>query len=83
MCRSGRGSRRIDDRFDRELSSKRCRSYVGRNNGYIRNHNRNGNTLYVVDIGVRPSYRKLGLGKWLIYRMAQSVFIKNYQGASK
>ncbi|MFX3622905.1 MAG: GNAT family N-acetyltransferase [Ectobacillus sp.] len=35
-------------------------------NGYIRNHNPNGNTLYVVDIGVRPSYRKLGLGKWLL-----------------
>jgi hypothetical protein len=32
-------------------------------NGYIRNHNPKGNTLYVVDIGVRPAFRKLGLGK--------------------
>ncbi|MDR0137597.1 GNAT family N-acetyltransferase [Metabacillus idriensis] len=36
-------------------------------NGYIRNHDPNGNTLYVVDIGVRPAYRKLGLGKWLMF----------------
>lgn len=37
--------------------------------GYIRNHNPSGNTLYVVDIGVRPIYRKLGLGKWLMFSM--------------
>ena len=42
-------------------------------NGYIRNHNRNGNTLYVVDIGVRPAYRKLGLGKWLMQSMYEVV----------
>lgn len=42
-------------------------------NGYIRNHNSNGNTLYVVDIGVRPSYRKLGLGKWLMFSMYDVV----------
>ncbi|KKO52584.1 GNAT family N-acetyltransferase [Paenibacillus sp. DMB20] len=34
--------------------------------GYIRNHNPYGNTLYIADICVRPRYRKLGLGKWLI-----------------
>ncbi|MCM3724829.1 GNAT family N-acetyltransferase [Neobacillus cucumis] len=42
-------------------------------NGYIRNHNPNGNTLYVVDIGIRPSYRKLGLGKWLMFSMYDVV----------
>ncbi|PGS51683.1 GNAT family N-acetyltransferase [Bacillus sp. AFS041924] len=42
-------------------------------NGYIRNHNSNGNTLYVVDIGVRPLYRKLGLGKWLMFSMYDVV----------
>ncbi|CAM2871353.1 GNAT family N-acetyltransferase [Paenibacillus sediminis] len=42
-------------------------------NGYIRNHNPNGNTLYVVDISVRPSYRKLGLGKWLMFSMYDVV----------
>lgn len=41
--------------------------------GYIRNHNSNGNTLYVVDIGVRPLYRKLGLGKWLMFSMYDVV----------
>lgn len=42
-------------------------------NGYIRNHNPNGDTLYVVDISVRPSYRKLGLGKWLMTAMYDVV----------
>jgi ribosomal protein S18 acetylase RimI-like enzyme len=42
-------------------------------NGYIRNHNPNGNTLYVVDIGVRPAFRKLGLGKWLMFSMYDVV----------
>jgi ribosomal protein S18 acetylase RimI-like enzyme len=42
-------------------------------NGYIRNHNPNGNTLYVVDISVRPAYRKLGLGKWLMLSMYEVV----------
>ncbi|WP_088014132.1 GNAT family N-acetyltransferase [Gottfriedia acidiceleris] len=41
--------------------------------GYIRNHDPNGNTLYVVDISVRPSYRKLGLGKWLMFSMYDVV----------
>lgn len=48
-------------------------------NGYIRNHNPSGNTLYVVDIGVRPSYRKLGLGKWLMFSMYDLVIHKNLQ----
>ena len=42
-------------------------------NGYIRNHNSDGNTLYVVDIGVRPAYRKWGLGKWLMFSMYDVV----------
>ncbi|RBW67903.1 GNAT family N-acetyltransferase [Bacillus taeanensis] len=42
-------------------------------NGYITNHNPNGNTLYVVDIGVRPAYRKYGLGKWLMQSMYEVV----------
>lgn len=45
-------------------------------NGYIRNHNPNGNTLYVVDISVRPSYRKCGLGKWLMQSMYEVVVKK-------
>lgn len=42
-------------------------------NGYIRNHNPNGNTLYVVDICIRPKYRKLDLGKWLMQSMYEVV----------
>lgn len=42
-------------------------------NGYIRNHNPNGNTLYIVDVSVRPSYRKLGLGKLMMQAMYHTV----------
>ncbi|MFY0546091.1 GNAT family N-acetyltransferase [Brevibacillus sp. H7] len=48
-------------------------------NGYIRNHNPNGNTLYVVDISVSPSYRKLGLGKWLMLSMYDVVVHKGLE----
>lgn len=41
--------------------------------GYIRNHKPDGNTLYVVDISVRPAFRKLGLGKWLMLSMYEVV----------
>jgi ribosomal protein S18 acetylase RimI-like enzyme len=41
--------------------------------GYIRNHNPDGNTLYVVDICVRPVYRKLGLGQMLMQAMYEVV----------
>jgi ribosomal protein S18 acetylase RimI-like enzyme len=42
-------------------------------NGYISNHNPNGNTLYVVDVCVRPAYRKYGVGKWLMQSMYDVV----------
>lgn len=41
--------------------------------GYIRNHNPEGDTLYIVDISVSPAYRKLGLGKWLMQSMYEVV----------
>lgn len=41
--------------------------------GYITNHNPKGNTLYIVDICVSPSYRKLGVGKWLMQSMYEIV----------
>ncbi|WP_126425256.1 GNAT family N-acetyltransferase [Brevibacillus marinus] len=47
--------------------------------GYIRNHDPHGNTLYVVDIGVRPAYRKLGLGKWLMFAMYHLVIEKRLE----
>ncbi|MDA5106766.1 GNAT family N-acetyltransferase [Brevibacillus sp. LEMMJ03] len=44
--------------------------------GYIRNHDPNGDTLYIVDICIRPSYRKLGLGKWMMQAMYELVVHK-------
>ncbi|MFC0189360.1 GNAT family N-acetyltransferase [Fictibacillus aquaticus] len=41
--------------------------------GYIRNHEPDGNTLYVVDIGVRPAYRHLKLGAALMQSMYDCV----------
>lgn len=35
-------------------------------NGYITTHDEHGNALYVVDISIRPKFRKLGLGKVLL-----------------
>ena len=43
------------------------------NDGYIRNHNANGDTLYIVDICVVPTYRKSGIGKWLMQSMYETV----------
>lgn len=42
-------------------------------NGYIRTHRPDGDTLYIVDICIAPAYRKLGLGKWLMQSMYEVV----------
>lgn len=42
-------------------------------NGYIRNHDYKGDTLYVVDISIKPKHRKLGLGKMLMEAMYHVV----------
>lgn len=42
-------------------------------NGYIRNHNPGGDTLYVVDIAVAPEYRSSGLGKWMMVSLYETV----------
>ncbi|MED1861953.1 GNAT family N-acetyltransferase [Fictibacillus nanhaiensis] len=42
-------------------------------NGNITNHDQNGNTLYVVDICIRPSHRKLNLGKLLMQGLYETV----------
>ena len=44
--------------------------------GYITNHDANGNTLYIVDISVRPTYRSLGLGKIMMQAMYHIVIEK-------
>ncbi|TVY02283.1 GNAT family N-acetyltransferase [Cohnella terricola] len=41
--------------------------------GYIRNHDSEGDTIYVVDLCVAPQYRKLGIGKWLMQSMYETV----------
>ncbi|WP_137788654.1 GNAT family N-acetyltransferase [Bacillus sp. E(2018)] len=48
-------------------------------NGYITNHDQNGNTLYVVDICIRPSHRKLNLGKLLMQALYETVIHLNLQ----
>ncbi|EGA89827.1 GCN5-related N-acetyltransferase [Planococcus donghaensis MPA1U2] len=42
-------------------------------NGYIRNHNPKGKTLYIVDICIRPKYRSLKLGQLLMQAMYERV----------
>lgn len=46
-------------------------------NGYIRNHDPQGDTLYIVDICIRPSHRKLGLGQLMMQAMYELVVQKN------
>jgi len=41
--------------------------------GYIRNHDPKGKTLYIVDICVKPAFRKLDLGKLLMQSMYERV----------
>ncbi|RHW36285.1 GNAT family N-acetyltransferase [Lysinibacillus yapensis] len=41
--------------------------------GYIRNHDCNGDTLYIVDISVRPAFRSLSLGKIMMQAMYHVV----------
>ncbi|MBM7647748.1 ribosomal protein S18 acetylase RimI-like enzyme [Bacillus ectoiniformans] len=45
-------------------------------NGYIKNHDPKGNTLYIVDISVRPGSRKLGLAQKMMQAMYQTVIYK-------
>jgi ribosomal protein S18 acetylase RimI-like enzyme len=47
--------------------------------GYIRTHNPKGNSLYIVDISVRPKYRKLGLGKLMMQAMYHVVIKNGYE----
>ncbi|MEK3825811.1 GNAT family N-acetyltransferase [Paenibacillus sp. FSL K6-1558] len=41
--------------------------------GYIRNHRPDGNTLYIVDLCVRPKYRKWGLAQLMMQAMYHLV----------
>lgn len=41
--------------------------------GYIRTHLRDAKTLYIVDVSVKPAFRKLDLGKLLIQSMYERV----------
>jgi ribosomal protein S18 acetylase RimI-like enzyme len=45
-------------------------------NGYIGNHNPKGNSLYVVDLCVRPAWRGLDLGRWMMQSMYELVVHK-------
>ncbi|AYC28562.1 GNAT family N-acetyltransferase [Paenisporosarcina cavernae] len=50
------------------------------NQGYIVSHDPDGDTLYVVDICVRPAYRKLDVGKMLLHAMYERVV---YEGMTR
>lgn len=45
-------------------------------NGFIRTHNPNGNTLYIVDLCVSPKYRGIGLAKWMMLSMYEITIEK-------
>lgn len=54
--------------------------------GYIRNHQPYGDTLYIVDICVRPAYRAYGFGKSLMQSMYDVVVhlgLKRLLGAGR
>lgn len=44
--------------------------------GYIRNHQPDGNTLYIVDLCVRPKYRKWGLAQLMMQAMYHLVIVQ-------
>lgn len=41
--------------------------------GYIRNHDPEGDTLYIADLCVTPEFRKSGIGKWMMQSMYETV----------
>lgn len=47
--------------------------------GYIRNHQPDGNTLYIVDLCVRPKYRKWGLAQLMMQAMYQLVIAQGIE----
>ncbi|WNQ11199.1 GNAT family N-acetyltransferase [Paenibacillus aurantius] len=54
--------------------------------GYIRNHRPGGNTLYIVDICVRPAYRRHKLGYWMLqslYETAVALGISRVMGGGR
>ncbi|WP_349407954.1 GNAT family N-acetyltransferase [Pseudalkalibacillus sp. SCS-8] len=55
-------------------------------NGSIVTHDPHGNALYVVDISVRPKYRKTGLGKLLmqsLYHLVVELKLESVLGGSR
>lgn len=57
--------------FDKQSPSHKWEDVT--DNGYIRTHNPNGDTLYIVDICIHPEYRKAGLGQYMMNTMYQLV----------
>ncbi len=54
--------------------------------GYIRNHDPQGDTLYVADLCVHPDYRQWGLGKLLMqsmYEVTAALGLKRLLGAGR
>lgn len=54
--------------------------------GFIRNHDPDGDTLYIVDICISPEFRKAGLGKWMlqaVYQLAVKLDIERVLGGGR
>ncbi|HEX5564093.1 MAG TPA: GNAT family N-acetyltransferase [Sporosarcina sp.] len=54
--------------------------------GFIRNHDPDGDTLYIVDICISPEFRKAGLGKWMmqaIYQLAVKLDLERVLGGGR
>lgn len=54
--------------------------------GYIRNHDSDGDTLYVADLCVHPDYRQWGLGKLLMqsmYEVTTALGLQRLLGAGR
>lgn len=54
--------------------------------GFIRTHDSDGDTLYIVDICISPEFRKAGLGKWMmqaIYQLAVKLDLERVLGGGR
>lgn len=55
-------------------------------NGYIRTHNPNGNSLYGVDMAVKPAWRKQGISKLLYqarFQLVQELKLQRFLAAGR
>lgn len=59
--------------FDEDSSSHNWEQVT--DSGYISTHEPEGKSFYIVDIGIRPAYRKMELGKFLLQSAYERVIV--------